>query len=201
MSFGLYAFALLGIERIVYGWIFHFPDTFKALCKGPLKSQLDYAGGQFWLVAKHIGVMIKVFQFSVIGYDLFFRCSIGVPPAGRLCVALTLASVGQLFNLAVFRALGMVGVYFGIQLGYKVPWVTGFPYNLGISDPQYWGTVVSIWGFYLLVLANGNVLGESYLVPWIETFWYVTSMQLLEHQSHGKILLKKLGVAVQSKTK
>merc|ERR1719252_536787 len=68
------AFALLGIERFLYGYIYHFPESFKSLCKGPLRSLLSFTDdGLFWLAAKHLGIVIKVFQYGVIGYDLLFR--------------------------------------------------------------------------------------------------------------------------------
>mmetsp|Transcript_110145 Transcript_110145/g.329284 ORF Transcript_110145/g.329284 Transcript_110145/m.329284 type:complete len:200 (+) Transcript_110145:378-977(+) len=194
MLFGLVAAPLLGIERFLYGYIYHFPESFKVTSKRYLKPLVDADEECYWLVAKHLGVVIKVFQFGVIGYDLLLRCSLAVPPVARLCVGLPLLGLGQWLNMSVFGAIGAIGVYYGSQLGYKVPWHEGFPYNLGISDPQYWGVVLCVWGMYLTVMADGDIFSGSYLVPWLETFWYVASMKLLEHKDNGRAAMKSLGI-------
>lgn len=196
--FAAVALLLLGIERFLYGYIYHFPESFKGLCKGPLKSLLDHDDGLFWLVAKHLGVYIKVFQFGVIGYDLLLRRSIGLAPMPTLILGIALAGVGQLLNVAVFNAIGAVGVYYGSQLGYEVPWYSGFPYNIGISDPQYWGVVLCVWGLYLVLGPGLNVLDGHFVVPWLETFWYVASMKLLEDKANGTAALKALGLKRRS---
>uniref|UniRef100_A0A7S0A4S6 phosphatidyl-N-methylethanolamine N-methyltransferase n=1 Tax=Pyrodinium bahamense TaxID=73915 RepID=A0A7S0A4S6_9DINO len=197
--FWLVALLLLGIERFLYGYIYHFPESFKTVCKGSLRTLLDHDEGKFWLVAKHLGVAIKVFQFSVIGYDLLIRCSLAVPPFGRLVAGAALIGIGQLLNGCVYQAIGAVGVYYGSQLGYDVPWCNGFPYNLGISDPQYCGVILCIWGLYLSATADGNIISGYYLVPWLETFWYLTSMKVLEHQKRGSAVLQRLGASVHGK--
>ena len=66
-----------------------------------------------------------------------------------------MVGLGQLLNSSTFRAIGAKGVYYGSQLGYDVsepcgllkresarPWATGFPYNIGISDPQRHGSLI-----------------------------------------------------------
>ncbi|CAE7033887.1 Phosphatidyl-N-methylethanolamine N-methyltransferase [Symbiodinium microadriaticum] len=106
---------------------------------------------------------------------------------------LALVGVGQLLNSATFKTIGAKGVYYGSQLGYDVPWATSFPYNIGISDPQYWGVICSVWGFYLCVAPSGDLLNQHFVVPWLETFWYFMSMKLLEHKGNGGRLLRALG--------
>ncbi|CAL1146633.1 unnamed protein product [Cladocopium goreaui] len=96
---------------------------------------------------------------------------------------LALVGLGQLLNTATFKTIGAKGVYYGSQLGYEVPWASAFPYNIGISDPQYWGVICSVWGFYLCLAPYADLSKEHFLIPWLETFWYVTSMKLLEHQA------------------
>mmetsp|Transcript_110869 Transcript_110869/g.220509 ORF Transcript_110869/g.220509 Transcript_110869/m.220509 type:complete len:198 (-) Transcript_110869:113-706(-) len=195
--FGIVAFALLGIERFLYGWIYHFPESFKAACRGPLKGLYHNAEGKYWLVAKHLGIVIKVFQFGIIGYDLLFRCSLTIAPMVRLCIGIALLLAGQALNSSTFNAIGAMGVYYGSQLGYEVPWYEGFPYNIGISDPQYWGVVLCIWGVYLITMTSDNILAAPYLVPWLETFWYVASMKLLEDKSRGGWVLRLLGLTAR----
>mmetsp|Transcript_6605 Transcript_6605/g.11491 ORF Transcript_6605/g.11491 Transcript_6605/m.11491 type:complete len:201 (+) Transcript_6605:78-680(+) len=195
MAFVVAAFLLLGIERFLYGYIYHFPDDFRRLCsEGFLLQLFEYSERVYWQVAKNLGIIVKVFQFGVLGYDLLIRSSLRVAPAGLLVVGLVLLACGQLLNIAVFEAIKAKGVYYGAQLGYDVPWCSGFPYNLGIPDPQYWGVVLTVWGVYVCVSSTGNIFSSAYAVPWIETFWYVTSMKLLEHTENGGAVLCSVGL-------
>ena len=49
-------------------------------------------------------------------------------------------------------SLSKEGVYYGYKFGIRVPWVTGFPFNIA-SHPQYTGTVMT-WMGLLLVLGG-----------------------------------------------
>ena len=189
MSFAVKAFLLLGIERILYGFWFIYPESFKAAVrKGTFGASIK-AEPLYWKAAMTLGTYIKVFQFSVVIYDLLKRCDIVNPLINDkllLSLGVLLIAVGQLLNVAVFNALGGIGVYYGYEFGYKVEMVSCFPYNVRwISDPQYWGVVFTIWGIYLVLGAS------SYLVPMLETFWYVMSMKVLEH-SRGRKVAKSL---------
>merc|ERR1719424_2311712 len=106
--FSIVAFFLLGIERFLYGYIYQYPDKFKELCRGPLKFMLDKASGLYWTVAQHLGVVIKVFQFGVIGYDLLIRGERGEIAGTPVlaAVGVVLVGVGQLLNTATFNAIG-----------------------------------------------------------------------------------------------
>ena len=76
------------------------------------------------------------------------------PPSGPplLCV--------QWLNVGIFQAIGHAGVYYGFKLGHTVPWVDGFPFNLGVPHPQYVGSVATVAGMAALVsdavAAGGN---------------------------------------------
>mmetsp|Transcript_68885 Transcript_68885/g.165347 ORF Transcript_68885/g.165347 Transcript_68885/m.165347 type:complete len:202 (+) Transcript_68885:110-715(+) len=195
MIFGIAAFFLLGIERFLYGYIYHFPESFRTICStGFLKPLFDYGDREYWQVAKYLGMIVKVFQFGVVGYDLLIRCSLRIAPFEALVVGLALLACGQLLNIAVFDAIKAKGVYYGTQLGYDVPWCTGFPYNLGIPDPQYWGVVLTVWGVYVCVSSTTCIVDSCYIVPWLETFWYITSMKLLESTDNGEAVLGSLGL-------
>mmetsp|Transcript_26956 Transcript_26956/g.46806 ORF Transcript_26956/g.46806 Transcript_26956/m.46806 type:complete len:203 (+) Transcript_26956:70-678(+) len=194
--FYFWAFTGLSIERFLYGWIYHFPDSFKAACgKSPLSDVLQWAEGKYWDVAKRLGVYIKVFQFGIIGWDVLIRHGLRLSSQPVLIVVgLVLVAIGQVLNAAVFNAIGAIGVYYGGQLGYEVPWCTCFPYNTGISDPQYWGVILFIWGVYIVMAPTANILDSYYFIPWVETFWYVTSMKLLESSDNGTAVLQLLGL-------
>merc|ERR1712232_1181282 len=155
-------------------------------------------GGVYFQCAKNLGIVVKVFQFGVIGYDLFVRRSAKLAPLPVLGVGALLAGIRQLLNTTTFNAIGAVGVYYGKELGEEVPWCTKFPYNLGISDPQYWGVISFVWGMYFAVARDFNILDNHFMVPWMETFWYVCSMKLLESHANGGGLLKALGFDVKT---
>eukprot|EP00747_Dinoflagellata_sp_TGD_P164780 gnl/TRDRNA2_/TRDRNA2_185177_c0_seq1.p1 gnl/TRDRNA2_/TRDRNA2_185177_c0~~gnl/TRDRNA2_/TRDRNA2_185177_c0_seq1.p1 ORF type:complete len:234 (+),score=48.22 gnl/TRDRNA2_/TRDRNA2_185177_c0_seq1:77-703(+) len=204
--FALVAFVLLGIERFLYGYIYHFPESFKKNCDGPLKPLLTHGEGNYWEVAKLLGIFIKVFQFGVIIYDLCAVRSFMREPAplfsyDLLLLGAALLGVGQTLNAAVFNAIGAIGVYYGNELGYKVPWCDAFPYNKGIPDPQYWGVVCTVWGAYLCIGPTRNIFSQYYIVAWYELFWYVCSMKLLEDHANGGAVLKAIGLTKQSGTK
>lgn len=195
MCFAVVALVLLGVERLLCGWIYQCPESFKRACHGPFAPLLHWKNGAYWRVAKFLGVAIKVFQYSVVGYDLLIRGSLAYPNSTFLLLAgLVLAGLGQLLNAATYKALGAIGVYYGIQLGYAEPWCAKFPYNLGVADPQYWGVVMFVWGIYISTSCTLNVFDEHFVVPWLETFWYVLSMKLLE-DSTGARAVQLLGTA------
>ena len=63
-------------------------------------------------------------------------------------------SVLQTLNVSMYNAIGKKGVYYGEKLGSKVPWCTSFPFSV-VCHPQYVGSVLSIWGVFALVYAQG----------------------------------------------
>jgi hypothetical protein len=181
------AFSFLGIERVLYGYVFHFPKHFMHCCKNGTFGESFQKEDSGWKNFMKFGVYVKVFQFGFILYDVFIHnavrwSSIQLP---WFIFGWTLALAGQTLNSAAYKALGAIGVYYGYEMGYDVPRVTSFPYNLGISDPQYWGVLMTVWAIYL------GLSVDSLVVPWIETFWYVLSMKLIENQ-RGRDWLKVL---------
>ena len=136
-----------------------------------------------------LGMYIKVFQFSVCSYDLLvldsdtmvYNLLMGgvfttYESRMKFALGLLLLFVGQVLNVATFKALGAQGVYYGYEFGYNVKHVSGFPYNMWFNDPQYWGVVLSVFGIYLAVGAS------SFLVPVMELFWYGCSMKIFENE-------------------
>src|SRR4029453_15931970 len=80
----------------------------------------------------------------------------------------TLVVVGQILNVSVLYRLGKVGVFYGNKLGYETPWCRAFPFSL-LQHPQYVGTVLSIWGFFLIMRFPHD---DWYLLPSVETVYY-----------------------------
>jgi len=146
-SFALVALFGLGIERILYGYMYIFTSHFKkSVRKGYFGSRVKEEP-LYWKCAMQLGTYIKVIQFSIIVYDIAFRCSLAtiftfsstsVQTRWLSLFGLIIFGCGQCLNYAVFQALTGMGVYFGYEFGYPVQRVTCFPYNTHISDPQYW---------------------------------------------------------------
>ena len=111
----------------------------------------------------------------------------------RLFLGFLLIFVGQLLNYTTFTALGAKGVYYSYEFGYPAERVTCFPYNIGISDPQYWGVVLCIFGIYTAVGAT------SYMIPAFELFWYMMSMKVLENERGRRWALAIYGPGAEVK--
>ncbi|KAL7431887.1 hypothetical protein ACHAXH_002880 [Discostella pseudostelligera] len=191
MPFAVIAFFALGIERLLYSYCYICTDHFKKSVdqnKIPGLSSVS-KDGFYWRCMQRLGMYIKVFQFGVCTYDLLvldrtnvlnnlFQGGMLATPekTAQLAFGLLLLFIGQVLNYAVFEALGAKGVYYGYEFGYPVSRVYCFPYNLSISDPQYWGVVLSVFGIYVAVGAS------SLMIPVFELFWYLMSMKVLENE-------------------
>jgi hypothetical protein len=199
------AFLLLGIERFLYGYVFHFPQDFIDRCRSGFFGKAfpgddgKTLSSPYWKSVMKLSMLVKVFQFSVVLYDLLVQNEMHFT-APSVIVGAILVVAGQRLNMSAYNALGFIGVYYGYELGYPVKRVIGFPYNLGISDPQYWGVVLTIFGLYIGVgLANAGENGM--LIPSMELFWYLTSMQLLEHTGRGGKAIRGFGRTAMPVTK
>jgi methylene-fatty-acyl-phospholipid synthase len=90
-------------------------------------------------------------------------------------IALFLA--GQVLNFSVFWRLGRTGVFYGNRLGHRVPRITGFPFSI-VPHPQYTGTLVSIWGLFLIMRYPNP---DWVVLPLLETVYYLAAMRLERH--------------------
>jgi methylene-fatty-acyl-phospholipid synthase len=73
-----------------------------------------------------------------------------------------------MLNMSVFYRLGKVGVFYGNKFGYALPWCQALPFSL-LRHPQYVGTVLAIWGLFLLVRFPHD---DWYMLPALETLYY-----------------------------
>ena len=122
----LACFVLLGIERLLYGYCYHFTDHFKlSVRKGTFGAKIQ-AEPLYWRCMMELGKYVKVFQFGVLVFDLIVRRNVAddlsdptswstkrtVTFFGGLFFVL----LGQFLNLSVFHALTPKGVYYGYEL-------------------------------------------------------------------------------------
>jgi methylene-fatty-acyl-phospholipid synthase len=161
--------ALLSLERLCYVWIWRAPEAFRACCDHP---------GVAWLgtpveVVQKLFYGFKAIQVTVfVGWCYVYGHSALWPPsAGAWALGLggALLVVGQILNVSVFYRLGKVGVFYGNKFGYAIPWCDAFPFSL-LAHPQYAGTLLSIWGFFLIMRFPHD---DWYLLPILETLYYV----------------------------
>ena len=165
----LLAALFLSIERICYAWIWRFPDTFCRLCALPWMQFL----GRPIEVLRKLFFGFKAIQLAVFLGWCYFHGNGSLNPLTSdffwLSVGAILIIIGQMLNLSVFVQLGTVGVFYGNKFGYYVPWCQGFPFSL-FRHPQYVGTVLSIWGFFLAMRFPNE---DWYVVPMLETGYYL----------------------------
>jgi methylene-fatty-acyl-phospholipid synthase len=88
---------------------------------------------------------------------------------GLLVIGVGLVVAGQVLNLSVFARLGRAGVFYGNRLGHDVPWCRGFPFSL-VRHPQYVGTVLSIWGVFVVMRCPAP---DWAVLPLLETGYYL----------------------------
>ena len=236
--------SLLSIERILYSYFYIYPQHFMDTCaKGKWGKNFQIQTPK-WKCVMTLSIYTKVFiQFPVAIYDILIYNTIFqhivdnhnnkgndmwsnlydnivTNPDGSnhflhlLILGIVLLLIGQGLNVASYNALGNAGIYYGYELGYKLPYITNkFPYTTTVSKyflkhPQYTGVLCSIWGIYMMIYSlvtaamtststatasSVSLLSLSFfLFPVVETFWYVASMKVLENP-RGRNIMTFLG--------
>ena len=157
---------LLTLPYFYYTYLWHFPTLW---CK-----MSESLGMHPSTTMSHTAHVMKLIQFAVLikyggaAFPHYFDTLNGfLPESFQLAtyefefnlmsmVDIALVAAGQALNYGVYQSLGVVGTYYGVRFGYNIPWVTGFPYNLGISDPQYWGAILTVIGSLDLLRLKNN---------------------------------------------
>ena len=165
---------VLAVERVAYAVIWRQPERFAAVCRR-LFAGRDPVDVLAWLF-----VGFKVAQGGVfLAWCLVPGGALGPfsrPPAPLLAGSALLLA-GQVLNLGVFARLGRVGVFYGNRLGHDIAWCRGFPFSV-VRHPQYVGTVLSIWGFFVALRYPAS---DWAALPLLETVYYVLG-SLAEHE-------------------
>ena len=164
----LVAAALLSLERICYVWVWRFPESFRALCRGSLGNLLgEPVDALRWIFYgfKLLQVLVFIGWCYIYNSGSLWPASESILP---LAAGLLLIGVGQVFNLGVFYRLGNRGVFYGNRFGLQIPWNSAFPFSL-LKHPQYVGAVLSIWGFFIAMRFPRS---DWYILPSLETVYY-----------------------------
>lgn len=160
--------AILTAPHALYAFIWLFPGSWRALFpRNPVNAMASFASAG------------KVLQFSMIVLwwlaDDWGVPKIGKIPTTHLVLGIGLVGIGQTLNFSMYSAIGKPGVYYGEKLGSKVPWCTTFPFTV-TSHPQYVGSVLTIWGIFALVYAQGPKTLWTIATYWT-CLYVVTALQ------------------------
>lgn len=80
--------------------------------------------------------------------------------------------IGQGLNIAIYRAIGKAGVYYGYRLGVKVPWVTGFPFSV-FPHPQYFGVCCCVLGVNAFCATPLHVSAGWFNLTFLQVIYYI----------------------------
>jgi methylene-fatty-acyl-phospholipid synthase len=170
----LIAGAVLSPERLCYIGIVRAPSGFRRWCARPWVARV----GDPVAIVQRLFIGFKVVQLSLFIGWCYAHDGGWWRPSDQDRVVLAAATaaivVGQFLVWTVFYRLGRVGVFYGDRLGHSVAWCHGFPFSL-LSHPQYVGSVLTIWGFFL---ATRFPHDDWYLLPVLETVYYIVGAVL-----------------------
>jgi hypothetical protein len=168
------AAVLLAVERACYVVIARRPDLFLTVYArlDPRRKSSAVA------LVERLFFAFKGLQFGVfITWCYVHGGRFPFPaPHGLFVMGLSwaLAIAGQVLVVSTFYRLGRTGVFFGEQLGYAVPRCRTFPFSL-LAHPQYVGTLLTIWGGFMLVRFPHD---DWFALPLLETVYYLGGMWL-----------------------
>merc|ERR1711935_140345 len=98
----------------------------------------------------------------------------------RAAVGIVWWLIGQTLNFGVYNAIGKDGVNYGFKLGAPVPWVTCFPYNLGLRHAQCLGCQMSVIGAFVTFATPKTsavlaFIGFTWIIYYVYSSWMEAS--------------------------
>jgi methylene-fatty-acyl-phospholipid synthase len=173
------AAALLSLERLFYVWLCREPRTFAGLCVIPgTGGRIDPVLGVQLVFGVCKAVQFGVFLWWCLRFGDGRLWPLEASPAA-LALGGGLVAAGQWLNVAVFRRIGRVGVFYGGQLGRAVPWRAEGPFSW-FRHPQYVGVVASIWGLFLVARYPAP---DWFVLPLLETVYYALSIRFERYEA------------------
>jgi len=181
------AVVALSIERMCYTWCHTFAPNFMRFTKTDIGRMMGDTPVNVVLTIFYINKCIQLgtflgFYFYVVGFPnpIEYACKFDYSAVTRLqWVFLVLAAgLGQGLNVAIYRAIGKAGVYYGYRLGEQVPWVTGFPFSV-LPHPQYFGACVTVIGVNAFVATPTHVAAGFLNLTIVQVLFY-TFMAFVE---------------------
>ncbi len=174
------ACACLFVERICYTWVHTFSQNFVRFAKSPLGKMMGKKPLDVVLTIFYLNKLIQMGTFVIwYNYKIGFQSPFGLglfalSNVTRLQWVLLVqgAFFGQFLNIAIYRAIGKAGVYYGYRLGEKVPWAVGFPFSV-MSHPQYTGVCLSCVGVCQFIATPTHIAAGWFNLMAIQVLFYV----------------------------
>ena len=121
-------YLITSLSHILYFYVWDFTDHFISVSIIQKILQIIYI---IIYSIQNNTLLIYIEEFNIINFILIL--------------------LGQTLNISVYYRLGIKGVYYGSKLGFMLPYITTFPYNIGIHNPQYIGCMLTFFGLYPLL--------------------------------------------------
>jgi len=153
---------ILALPHIFYGILWKFPKKWVSIAAGKETDSVAQGNLACDLMAKTthalkllqaVALAIWMGRYTDVFTAQYLTSTVLTEPM-QVLAAVALVLIGQSFNVAIYRAIGKNGVYYGNRFGAQLgPWCTGFPFNMPNPigrHPQYFGVLCTIWGLVLV---------------------------------------------------
>lgn len=145
----LWVMAAVALPHLWYLCVVNSPRRVKALCKRLGSEPVDvFSNVALMLNAAQLGATGAWLKQEGVAEGLIARVA-----SWRALAALPAFVFGMVLKIAIFKAIGKAGVYYGACFGHDIAWHTGFPFNVS-AHPQYLGSA-------LVVAAGTGVIVRS----------------------------------------
>lgn len=163
--------AMIASSHILYAIVWYKSKAFKSAAK---KMPLSLLGknavgvfGQLVLLNKLVQQLALLAWASRMDFGALTKLVTTHTPE-QYAAGAGLLLMGQILNIAIYKAIGKDGVYYGFKLGRPVAWSTAFPFNAGFRHPQYVGGYASQLGVLVLLISPATMAAG--LVPLAATW-------------------------------
>ena len=161
---------LISIPHWLYAFIWIKPKLYMKLSRKYLSDKLEPI-----VTFTYLASLLKPVQFIAF---LAWYCTIGSISniqldVFKVLISLSMIVFGQILNVGIYKAVGANGVYYGIKLGKKIPWCTGFPFTV-VDHPQYVGSVLTAWGGIILLMTNDHLPELYYIMAYIPLLYTIS---------------------------
>ena len=164
-------FALL-FERMVYTFIWMLPKKFEDFANlypvNKIGNTIDVVIS-FFYVSKVLQIGGLVYWYLLTAPCIKFS---QITPF-QWVTGLQLIIFGQILNISTYLAIGKNGVYYGNKFGKKIPWYTGFPFNVFTVHPQYCGATATVFGVIVLFATEAHAKSGIFFVGIFQAILYV----------------------------
>lgn len=166
----VWALVAVSLPHVWYLSVVNCPSAVTRLCKAIGPDPVD--------VFASVALALNAVQLSAVASWLT-RESVQVGLLERLlswysACAFPALLLGTVLKIAIFRAIGKAGVYYGACFGQDIPWCSGFPFNIS-AHPQYLGSALVV-AACASVLCRQDRPGELFLAVWWVVLYGITAI-------------------------